>query len=139
MLILDRLIKFILNSSIALGLYLFGVSLVLAQSPSPSPASSPSPYPSPTCVDTDLGCISQDPARFASQLYGIGLGFIGTVGVLFIIYGGYLILASKGDHTQLARGRSYIVSAIIGIVLAISGFAFYHIIAADIVKLPGFK
>lgn len=88
---------------------------------------------------TDLGSIPCTPAGFASTLYGIGLSFIGVVGVLFIVYGGYLILTSQGNTEQIGRGKSYITYAIIGIVLAVSGFAFYQIVALDVIKIPGFK
>ncbi|MBI2021429.1 hypothetical protein HYS93_00930 [Candidatus Daviesbacteria bacterium] len=117
----------------------FVIILVIFLTPQSILAESPSPNPSPTCAPTELGCIPQDPFGFTSTIYGIGLGFIGTVALFFIIYGGYLILTSKGDSTQLARGRSYIISAIIGIIMAVSGFAIYRIVAVDVVKLPGFK
>lgn len=91
-------------------------------------------------VDTEFGCFDTDnPAALATRLYGMGLGLVGGVAILFIIYGGYLILASKGDPDELKKGRTYIISAIAGIILAISGFAFYQIIAVDIIKIPGFN
>ena len=89
-------------------------------------------------VPSDLGCIPQDPVPFASRIYSYGLGFIGIVAVLFIMYGGFLVLTSKGDQFQLQKGKSYIVSAIIGIVLAVSGFVLYQILAVDVLKIPGF-
>lgn len=110
-------------------------------------AASGSPNTSPTLkgvcpggVNTDFGCLSiNDPSLFTAKLYEIGLGFIGGVALLFIVWGGYLILTSQGDIEKLQKGKSYIVSSVIGVVLAISGFAFYQIIAADVLKIPGFK
>jgi|SRR3989344_3828783 len=94
------------------------------------------------CVDgklpTDLGEIPCTPAGFGSALYGVGLSFIGVVALLFIVYGGYLILTSQGNTEQIGRGKSYINYAIIGIVLAVAGYAVYQIIAVDIIKVPGF-
>lgn len=91
------------------------------------------------CQQTDLGCIPRDPASFASSLYGVGLWLIGGVAMLSIIYGAYLVLSSKGDPIQLQKGKSYIVYAIIGLLLALGGYAFYRIIATDILKIPGFQ
>lgn len=89
-------------------------------------------------LDTELGCIPQDPSLFASKLYGIGLGLIGGVALIFIIYGGYLIMTSQGDPIKLEKGKSYVVSAIIGLILAISGFGLYRVITSDIIRIPGF-
>lgn len=91
------------------------------------------------CTQTDLGCIPNDPLGFASSLYGIGLTFIGGVAVLSIIYGAYLVLSSQGDPVKLQKGKDYIVYAIIGLVLAVLGFAFYRIIGTNIIKVPGFS
>ena len=90
-------------------------------------------------TETELGCIPNNPIGFTKLLYGVGLGLVGGVGLLFIIYGAYLILSSQGDPGQLQKGKSYIVYSIIGIVLAVAGFALYQIISVDVLKLPGFS
>lgn len=96
-----------------------------------------------TCRDneiiTDFGCIPDDPVGFVSRFYGIGLGLIGLVGLLFLIIGGYHILISRGDPQQLQVGKSYITYAIIGILLAIFGFVFIQVITSDVLKIPGFS
>lgn len=92
----------------------------------------------PNETPTDLGCIPNDPIGFVSKFYGLGLGLIGGLAVLFIIYGGYLILTSRGDPNQLNKGRTNITYAIVGLLLAIFGFVFIQIIAKDILKIPGF-
>lgn len=88
---------------------------------------------------TDFGCLPENPAQFGSALYSIGLGFIGAVALLFIVYGGYLILTSQGSVDQLSKGKSYIFYAIAGIILAVSGYALYQAVAADVLKIPGFN
>mgnify|MGYP001608101270 FL=1 len=90
-------------------------------------------------TSTDFGCISNDPLKFATSIYGIGLGLIGVIGLLSIIYGAFLVLTSQGDPIKLQNGRSYIVYALIGMGLAVGGFAFYRIIATNVIKLPGFS
>lgn len=88
---------------------------------------------------TDLGTIPCSPTGFAQTIYTVGLMFIGAVALLFIVYGGYLILTSQGSPDAVAKGRSYITYAIIGVVLAISGYALYQIVALNVLKLPGFS
>jgi len=90
-------------------------------------------------LKTDLGEIACSPTGFATSLYGIGLSFIGVVALLFIVYGGFLILTSQGSEEQLRRGKSYITYSIIGVVLAIAGYALYQILAIDVIKIPGFS
>jgi len=93
----------------------------------------------PNGVATDLGCIPSNPYDFVSRFYGIGLGLIGGVALLFIIYGGYIILSSQGDPSQLSKGKSYIYYALAGILLAVFGFVFVRVIAVDILHIPGFN
>ena len=90
------------------------------------------------CTPTDLGCIPNDPVGFVAKFYGIGLGLIGGIAVLFIIYGGYIILSSQGNPQELNRGKSYIMYAIIGLLLAVFGFVFIQIIAVNVLHIPGF-
>lgn len=94
---------------------------------------------SATEVLTDFGCIPDDPVGFVQKFYGIGLGLIGLVGLSFLIVGGYYILTSRGDPSQLQKGKSYILYSIIGILLAIFGFVFIQVITGNILKLPGFN
>ena len=97
----------------------------------------------PTCtatqMNTDFGCIPMDPVAFVQKFYGIGLGLIGGVAVLFIIYGGYLLLVSKGNPIGVEKGKQYIMYSIIGILFAVFGFVFVQLIAVDILHIPGFK
>jgi hypothetical protein len=93
----------------------------------------------PTETSTELGCIPNDPVGFVAKFYAIGLSLIGGVSILFIIYGGYLILVSQGNPERINNGKSYIFYAIIGLLLAIFGFVFIQVIAIDILHIPGFK
>lgn len=93
----------------------------------------------PNEVLTDLGCIPTDPVNFVSKYYAIGLGLIGGVALLAIIYGGYIIMTSSGNPAQLNKGRAYIFYAIAGLLLAIFGFVFIEVLANGILKIPGFE
>ncbi len=93
----------------------------------------------PSETATDLGCVPNDPIGFVTKFYGFGLGIIGGVAILFIIYGGYIILTSQGDPVQLNKGKSYILYAIIGLLLVIFGYVFVQVVAVDILHIPGFR
>lgn len=90
-------------------------------------------------IATDLGCIPTDPIGFVERFYTIGLGFIGMVGILFMIIGGYYIMTSRGNTEQLRTGQSFIFYAIAGMLLAVFGFVFIEIITGGILRIPGFS
>lgn len=93
----------------------------------------------PNEILTDFGCIPDDPVGFVERFYGIGLGLIGMVALIFIIIGGYYIMTSQGDPAKLQTGKSYITYSIVGVLLAIFGFVFIEVITGDILQIPGFN
>lgn len=95
--------------------------------------------PIPSVMQTEVGDIPTDPIGFVAKFYSIGLGLIGGVTLLFIIYGGYIILTSSGNPTQLQKGKSFIFYAIAGLLLAIFGYVFIQVIIVDILRIPGFR
>lgn len=90
-------------------------------------------------IQTDFGCFPNDPVGFIQKFYGYGVSFVGGLALLMLIWGGYTILTSRGDPRQLNVGKSYILYAIIGLLLAIFGYVFFELIAVDILHIPGFK
>ena len=99
----------------------------------------------PTDIVTDFGCIptdsvgTVDPAFFVEKFYGVGLGIIGGVSVLFITYGGYLYLTSQGNPVLVEKGKRYIFFSIIGLLFAVFGYVFIQLLAVDILHIPGFQ
>jgi glucose uptake protein GlcU len=93
----------------------------------------------PNDILTDFGCIPNDPVGFVERFYGIGLGLVGLVALIFIIVGGYFIMTSQGDPSKLQIGKSYITYSIVGVLLAIFGFVFIEVITGDILQIPGFN
>lgn len=100
-------------------------------------AITPTPGVNPDCIKSDLGCVPTNPIDFVAQYYKFGLSLIGGVAVLFIIFGSYIILTSRGNPQQLNNGKSYIAYAIIGLLLAIFGYVFTEVITRDVLRLPG--
>lgn len=98
------------------------------------------PCPDPTSARiAGIGCIpTSDPIKFSVFMYNLGLSLVGVVGLLSMMYGGYMILSSRGDAYRIKEGKRYIYYALAGIVLAFSGLAVYQIIGGDVLKIPGF-
>jgi hypothetical protein len=87
---------------------------------------------------TDFGCIPNNPVGFVQKFYGIGLGMIGGIGLLGILYSGYLILTSQGKPMQLEKGKRYLSSSITGVLLAAFAVFFIQVVAVDVLHIPGF-
>ena len=90
-------------------------------------------------VQTELGCMPNDPVGFVKKFYGFGLAFVGMVSLLTLMLGGYDILTSKGDPRRVNVGKSYIYSSIAGLLLAIFGYMIIRVIVVDLLKIPGFS
>ncbi len=52
------------------------------------------------------------------------LGIIGTFAFVFFIYGGMMMILSMGNAEKVKQGRDILVSAVIGIVIAVSAYIF---------------
>lgn len=89
-------------------------------------------------IATDFGCVPNDPVGFVTKFYGIGVGILGGVVIIFLIVGGFTILTSQGNPERIQKGKEYIYYSIAGLLLAIFGFAFVRILAGGILKVPGF-
>lgn len=50
-------------------------------------------------------------------------GIIGSVALLFFVYGGFVFILSQGNPDRVKKGKDILVSAVIGIVIAFSGYA----------------
>ena len=90
-------------------------------------------------IATDFGCFPNDPVGFVQKFYGVGLGFVAAVALLALIYGGYVVMTSRGDPRRVNEGKSWIFYAIAGLLLAIFGFVFIQTVLVDILHVPGFK
>lgn len=130
--------KIIICLSIVIFVFLTGLSII-----KPLLALGAAPTPTPPCPDsqtiTEVGCLPKDPIQFVTSFYTIGLGLIGGVALIFIMIGGYTILTSRGNPSQINVGKSYIFYSILGLLLAIFGYVFIEVFAIDILHLPGFS
>ena len=68
-----------------------------------------------------------------SNLVGILLGIVGVVGVGFFIYGAYLYLTASGAPHQMERGKSAMMTALAGIVLALVAYGVVELVMDAVV------
>ena len=69
-----------------------------------------------------------------SNLVGIMMGLVGAVGVGFFIYGTYLYLTASGAPHQMERGKSAMMTALAGIVLAMVAYGVVELVMNAVVS-----
>ena len=75
----------------------------------------------------------EDLTQTISNLVGILLGLVGAVGVGFFVYGAYLYLTASGAPHQMERGKSAMMTAIAGIVLALVAYGVVELVMGAVV------
>lgn len=98
---------------------------------------------------TQLGCLDTSMNSFTDpEAAGGLLNFIlnrlifpvsGVLAFLSLIYGAFLLATAQSNPEQIARGRGYIIGAIVGILFVIGVIFIIGFIAGDILKIPFFS
>ncbi|MBT6068996.1 PKD domain-containing protein [Candidatus Peregrinibacteria bacterium] len=60
---------------------------------------------------------------FVLNVVNFALGFLGLVGVVAIIYGGFIYLTAGGDESKTEKGKNSILFAVVGIIIILASFA----------------
>ena len=76
-----------------------------------------------------------DLTQTISNLVGILLGVVGAVGVGYFVFGAYQYLTASGAPHQMERGKSAMLTALAGIVLAMVAFGVVELVI-DAVSNP---
>jgi hypothetical protein len=97
---------------------------------------------------TQLGCINTNIDSFTNPSAAGGvLNFIlnrlifpivGVLAFLSLIYGAFLLATAQSDREQIARGKSYVVGALVGLIFVFGVVFIVGFIGADILKIPFF-
>ena len=77
-----------------------------------------------------------DLTQTISNLVGILLGLVGVVGVGYFIYGAYMYLTASGAPNQMERGKSAMMTALAGIVLALVAYGVVELVINAVVGSP---
>ncbi|MBI4363630.1 MAG: hypothetical protein HY545_02160 [Candidatus Doudnabacteria bacterium] len=69
-----------------------------------------------------------------NQIYTWALGAAALLAFLMIIIGGYFIMTAQGSGEQTTKGKEFIYSAIIGLVLLFTAYLLLRTINPDLVN-----
>jgi hypothetical protein len=84
--------------------------------------------------DARVGGLSSFIWRIVLNIIEIVLGLLGYISAGFILYGGFLFIASNGKPESAAKGRKTMLDAIIGLVIAMGSIAIVSFIADKVIK-----
>lgn len=73
--------------------------------------------------------------KLINQLYVWGLGLSVLLAFLMMVLGGYYIMTAAGNAEQATKGKEYITSAIIGVVIIFTAYLLLNEINPDLVNL----
>ena len=66
---------------------------------------------------------TQDVKTTIENIVRIILGFLGILVIVAIIYGGFLMMISRGDADKTGEGRKIVVAGAIGLVIVLAAYA----------------
>jgi hypothetical protein len=87
------------------------------------------------------GGVNGDVGKCVSQIYIWSLGLSGLLAVAVSVFGGYLIMTARGNGAQVARGKTFIYSALTGLVLLLAAYLLLNTINTDLTDFttPAFE
>ena len=75
-----------------------------------------------------------DLVQTISNLVGILLGVVGAIGAGYFVFGTYQYLTASGAPHQMERGKSAMLTALAGIVLALVAFGVVELVIDAVVN-----
>lgn len=138
---------------VALAVHEYLKTRTSSSSPNPSdaPGSSSTPAPSSgglpifrptTCGEgslaTALGCLPYSYQPFVTTILRFLIGISGGISLIVMLTGVFRLMTSGGDSKQVQSGRELFSSGVAGLLVVIFAVTLLRLVAADILKLPGF-
>lgn len=75
----------------------------------------------------------RDPQKVVATIINAGLGLLGTLLVIYMVYGGMMWMTSNGESSKVDKAKSILRQAIVGIIIVISAYAISSFIIDAIV------
>jgi hypothetical protein len=102
--------------------------------------------PYPGRYYTQLGCVNTSLESFANPAASGGLlnfllnklifPTVGVLAFLTLVYGAFVLATAQGNPEQIAKGKSLILGAMIGLVFTLSSIFIIRLIGGDILRIP---
>jgi hypothetical protein len=83
---------------------------------------------------SSTGLTTQDPRLVVAKIIRIGFGLLGTIGVILVIYAGFLWMTAAGNDDKIKKAKDILKAAVIGLIIILSAFAITSFIINKLVE-----
>lgn len=122
----------LLKNKTSLTIIIIGLGLVLAV---PVFASWPATELLPTCTKTG-NCGFNDFIQLGVNLTKLILGMVGSLALLFFIYGGITFMLAGGKSEAIDKGKKIITNAVIGVAIVLGAWIIVNFAIAALTGTP---
>lgn len=91
------------------------------------------PAGSTTCLTNPLGNVNTPQALIGKIITAV-LGVVGSLALLFFVYGGLIWMTSAGNAEKVKQGRDTLVWAAIGLAVIFSAYAITRIVLSSVMQ-----
>ena len=79
---------------------------------------------------------ARPPQLIVAELIKMSLTILGTLTLVYFVYGGYLIVRSLGEEEKIEKGKKIMVNTVIGLAIIFTSYAVTDFIISRVVPLP---
>ena len=79
----------------------------------------------------------KDPRYVVANIIQWAMTLVGTLSLIYGIYGGYMILTSEGESEKIETGKSTLLTSTIGIIVALSAYSITLFVANNLWEATG--
>ncbi len=83
----------------------------------------------------DVGIFVLLPLQFSNYLFGI----VGALALVAFIYGGFILILSRGATEQVSKGKDAMVAAIIGLVIVFGAYMLVRFLGTVVGLNPSYQ
>lgn len=92
------------------------------------------------CTDSGAGeCSINDMVQVVLNVFQLILGVLGSLSLLFCVYGGFIWLLSRGNQQMIEQGKNILLGAAIGLTLVLCSWVIINFVIAALTGQTAFK
>jgi hypothetical protein len=85
----------------------------------------------------EVGLGRVEPALVVARLINFALGFLGVIGVVLVLYGGFSWMTSGGNEDKVRAAKKLLVASVIGLGIILSAYVIVFTVLRYLVEATG--